>query len=83
MENKLSNVPTPEKIVYIDGLTGEVRKEVNFEDVPPSISFAESKDGIFTPIVKIVDVTTADSRTIKQYGDNDVLLRTTFQRRDK
>lgn len=83
MENNVSNVQTPEKIVFINGVTGEVRKEVDFRDVPPSISFAKSKDGISTPVVKIVDVESGDNRTIKQYGDNDVLLRTTFQRREK
>lgn len=76
----MSELKLPEKIVFVDGITGNIREEVNFEDVPESIRFAESKDGISTPVVKIVDITDGNTRTIKQYGADDVLLRTTYQR---
>lgn len=76
----MSELKLPEKIVFVDGITGNIREEVNFEEVPESIRFAESKDGISTPVVKIVDITDGNTRTIKQYGADDVLLRTTYQR---
>lgn len=78
----MSDLKLPEKIVFVDGLTGKVREEVDFEEVPLPIRFADSKDGISTPVVKIVDITDGNNRTIKQYGADDELLRTTYQRAD-
>ena len=76
----MSDLTLPEKIIFVDGITGEIREEVDFEEVPLSIRIADSKEGIATPVVKIVDITDGNTRTIKQYGAGDELLRTTYQR---
>ena len=72
-------LPLPEKIVFINGLTNEVRNEEKFEDVPESIRFASNAKGIKEPVIKIVDVTTDNQRIIKQLGRGDVVLKTTLQ----
>lgn len=73
----------PEKIVFIDGLTGEIRREEAFEDVPESIRFAPNARGKLEPVVKIVDVTTEKQRIIRQFGRGDVVLRSTMQYLDE
>ncbi len=75
--------PLPEKIIFINGLTNEVRNEERFEDVPDSIRFAVNSEGKVEPVVKIVDVTTDKQRTIEQLGRNDVVLKTTVQFRQE
>jgi hypothetical protein len=69
----------PENICFVNGLTGEITKEVPFEEVPQSIRFAPNSEGVVTAVVKIVELRTGDKRTIRQFGYNDVLLRTTVQ----
>jgi hypothetical protein len=72
-------LPLPEKIVFIDGLTNQIRQEEAFEDVPESIRFAPNAQGELEPVVKIVDVTTDTQRIIRQFGRDDVVLRSTVQ----
>lgn len=71
--------PLPEKIVFINGLTNEVRREEAFENVPESIRFAPNAEGMLEPVVKIVDVTTEKQRIIKQFGRDGAVLRSTLQ----
>ena len=82
MENEEKS-SLPEKIVFINGLTNEIRSEEAFEDVPQSIRFAPNARGELEPVVKIVDVTTATQRIIKQFGRDDVVLRSTLQYLEK
>jgi|JI10StandDraft_1071094.scaffolds.fasta_scaffold1282300_2 hypothetical protein len=68
----------PGKISFINGITQEIREEVDATTVPESIRFVESDTG-WVPVVKIVDITTETQRTIRQYGPEGQLLRSTVQ----
>ena len=75
----MSNMPEhPGKIIFVDGLTQEVTKEVLASEVPFNIRFIETEDG-FVPVVKIVNFATEDRNIIRQYGPNNELLQSTVQ----
>ncbi|MCV5153589.1 hypothetical protein OFC46_27255, partial [Escherichia coli] len=66
-------------ITFINGLTNQVVREVDATSVPEAIRFAPNADGRLEPVVKIVETTIGRQRTIKQYGPDGVLLRSTVQ----
>ena len=47
--------------------------------VPDSIRFAKNKDGQLEPVVRVVATTIGDQRTIREYGEEGNLLRSTVQ----
>ena len=78
-----SNTPThPGKIIFIDGVTQEITAEKSAAEVPSRIRFVETPQGR-VPVVKIVNFTTEDKRTIRQYGPEGQLLKSTVQMRKK
>jgi len=78
----MDNIPEhPGKIMFVDGLTQEVTKEVMASEVPFSIRFIETDAG-YVPVVKIVNFMTEERNIIRQYGPNDELLQSTVQRAD-
>lgn len=75
----MDNMPEhPGKIVFVDGMTQEVTKEVMASEVPFNIRFIETEAG-YIPVVKIVNFATEDRNIIRQYGPNDELLQSTIQ----
>jgi hypothetical protein len=68
----------PGKIVFIDGITQEITKELSASAVPFGIRFVETDAGL-VPVVKIVNITTDKQQTIRQYGPDGQLLRSTVQ----
>ena len=68
----------PGKIVFVDGTTQEVTKELPASEVPFGIRFVETDAGL-VPVVRIVNVTTDKQQTIRQYGPDGQLLRSTVQ----
>ncbi|MBL8953275.1 MAG: hypothetical protein JNK82_21025, partial [Myxococcaceae bacterium] len=66
----------PGNIVFVDeqGETVEPAAEV-----PESIRFAKNKDGRLEPVVRVVATTIGDQRTIREYGEEGNLLRSTVQ----
>ena len=55
-------------------------REESYSNVPETIAFAETKDGL-APVVRVVKSTTPDGKTrhIRQYGVDGTLLKTTIQ----
>lgn len=75
----ISDAPKhPGTIVFIDGITQEVTKEVPASEVPLNIRFVETEAGV-VPVVRIVNFTTAEKQIIRQYGPDGQLLRSTVQ----
>ena len=72
----------PGKIVFVDGFTQEIMQEVSASEVPFGIRFVETEAGL-VPVVKIVNLTTDERQTIRQYGPDGELLRSTVQIADK
>jgi hypothetical protein len=66
----------PGTITFIDGT--EVTTE-SAADVPESIRFAPDKEGKEVPVVKVVATTASGRRTIREYGVDGALLRSTVQ----
>jgi hypothetical protein len=74
------SAPThPGKIVFMEGDT--VTHEEDASEVPFSIRFIETPEGL-VPVVKIVAVVAGNKRTIRQYGPQGQLLKSTVQVRD-
>jgi len=72
----------PGKIIFVDGLTQEITKELPAAEVPFGIRFVETEAGL-VPVVKIVNIATDKQQTIRQYGPDGQLLRSTVQVADK
>lgn len=72
----------PGEIVFIDGNTGNIVSRENAKLLPEALVFAETARGKVA-IVKVVAHTQGDRREIFEYGENDELLRTTMQHRDR
>jgi hypothetical protein len=70
----------PGKIVFIDGNTQQITHEFEAAEVPFNIRFVEL-EGQLVPVVKIVAFTSAQQRTIRQYGPEGQLLNSTLQSR--
>ncbi|HMQ52291.1 MAG TPA: hypothetical protein PKE64_26440 [Anaerolineae bacterium] len=75
---QVHNPEHPGKIVFINGITQEIRHEKSAEEVPPTIRFVQTEHGP-VPVVKIVDFTTEEQRIIRQYGPEGQLLKSTVQ----
>lgn len=68
----------PGKIIYLNGNTDEVIREMPIEDVPSNMRYVETDDG-FVPVVKVIATTVDNQRFIRQYGPNDEFLSETIQ----
>lgn len=79
MSENRKKTELPEKILFVNGLTGEVRKEARFADVPHEIRFAPNDKGEIEPVFKIVDITTGNQRIIRQMGRDGSVLKSTVQ----
>ena len=71
----------PGSIVYIDGDTSEVVAERKACDVPEHMRFVQAKEGA-VPVVRVISSTLGDRRTIREFGPNGELLRSTVQLRE-
>jgi hypothetical protein len=69
----------PDTILFINGLTSEITKEVNFADVPETIRFAPNASGEIEPVVKIVEISNGNQRIIRQMGRGGIVLKSTVQ----
>jgi len=63
-------------ITFVDETSERVEQAA---DVPESIRFATNRDGALVPVVRVVAVTAGDQRTIREYGADGALLRSTVQ----
>lgn len=79
MSENRKKLELPEKILFVNGLTGEVTKEARFADVPDAIRFAPNGDGEIEPVVKIVNITSGKQRIIRQMGRDGAVLKSTVQ----
>jgi hypothetical protein len=68
----------PGTIVFVEGAKETVEQAAS---VPESIRFAPDAKGKLAPVVRVVALTIGDMRTIKEYGADGALLRSTTQRR--
>jgi hypothetical protein len=75
----MNEIKKPKCISFVNGITNEVTKEVLFDEVPESIRFAPDAKGNLEAVVKIIETRIGDKRTIRQFGYDDVLLRSTVQ----
>lgn len=66
----------PGKITFIDGDKKTVEDAAAW---PESIRFAENRDGVLVPVVRIVTYTEVERRIIREYGTDGALLRSTVQ----
>jgi hypothetical protein len=70
----------PGKIEFVDGNKNEVIKVVTAEEVPEQFRFAPTTTGL-VPVTRVVATTVGDERTIREYGPDGQLLRSTIQLR--
>lgn len=70
----------PGKILFVDADGEEPDVELDAAEVPESIRFASTKDGL-VPVVKVVKSTAGDARHIRAYGEDGQLLQSTLQTR--
>lgn len=66
----------PGKVVFVDGDTGRVVLEKDAAEVPEAQRFAGQ-----VPVVKVVATVFADQRSVREYGADGALLRSTLQLR--
>ncbi len=75
----MSEPKHPGTIQFIDGVTQEVTKTVDAQEVPSSIRFAKDEAGVLVPVVKVVAIQEGDRRIIREYGPEGQFLRPTVQ----
>lgn len=68
----------PGTITFVEGSSEKVEQA---STVPESIRFAPDKDGKLQPVVRVVAIAAGDQRTIREYGADGALLRSTVQRK--
>ncbi|MCY1021295.1 hypothetical protein [Pyxidicoccus sp. MSG2] len=68
----------PGTIVYIDGTTQTETERVDISEVPEPLRYAPTKKGL-VPVVKVVAYTEGNYRTLREYGPDGELLRSTVQ----
>lgn len=68
----------PGTIVYIDGATQKETSRMPIAQVPEDLCFAPTPEGL-VPVVKVVAITHGNQRTLREYGPNGELLRSTVQ----
>lgn len=66
----------PGTITFVDDTSERVEQA---SDVPESIRFAMNRDGVLVPVVRVVAIGAGDQRTIREYGADGALLRSTVQ----
>jgi len=66
----------PGSITFVDERGESVEPAAK---VPESIRFAKNRDGQLEPVVRVVATTMGDQRTIREYGEDGGLLRSTVQ----
>ncbi len=64
----------PGKVVYVDGASGRVVRELDAAEVPEAQRFAGD-----APVVKVVATVMGEQRAVREYGVGGVLLRSTLQ----
>ncbi len=74
----MSEPKHPGSIQYIDGQTQQVTHTANISEVPASLRFAETPQGL-VPVVKVVAHQEGDRRIIREYGPDGQFLRSTVQ----
>lgn len=67
----------PGKITFIDDAKKETVQDAS--TVPESVRFAKDKSGGWQPVVRVVASTAGDQRSIREYGQDGMLLRSTVQ----
>lgn len=68
----------PGTIVFIDGTTQQETGRVDISEVPEPLRYAPTKQGL-VPVVKVIAYTEGDRRTLREYGPDGELLRSTVQ----
>ncbi len=68
----------PGTIVFVDGDTNAVIREVPASAAPDSVRYADTEQGP-VPVVRVVATTAGDQRFVREYGPAGELLRTTVQ----
>lgn len=68
----------PGTVEYVDGDTGRVLATSPVETVPHALRFAPTERGA-VPVVRVVATTRGSQRTIREYGPEGELLRSTLQ----
>ena len=76
MNTTMSQTKHPGTITFVEGTTETVEQA---STVPESIRFAPDKDGVLTPVVRVVATVSGNQREIKEYGPDGALLRSTIQ----
>lgn len=66
----------PGSITFVDEGSERVERA---SEVPESLRFATCRDGALVPVVRVVAVHAGDQRTIREYGADGALLRSTVQ----
>jgi hypothetical protein len=75
--------PHPGRVTYLNGNTGEVVSEKPVAEVPEHLRFAPDETGALVPVVKVVATVAGAQRSMREYGPDDQLLRTTLQRKSE
>lgn len=68
----------PGTVEYVDGNTGKVTRTAKVDEVPESLRFAPTDQGP-VPVVRVVAHVHGNERTIREYGPDGALLRSTVQ----
>lgn len=70
----------PGTIVYVDGVTQKETRRVASSQVPESMRFVSTPEGL-VPVVRVVTSTSPDGNrcTIREYGPAGEFLRSTVQ----
>ncbi len=68
----------PGIITFIDGDTNQITDEMNASEVPDSIKFVKTENGLI-PVIKIISTVAGKQRIIRQYGPEGQFLKSTVQ----
>jgi hypothetical protein len=71
----------PGTITYIDNSNPSEAKTVKVEEVPESLRFAPTENGL-VPVVKVVAYTEGNQRIIREHGPDGAVVRSTVQFRN-
>ena len=78
----MSEPKHPGTIQFVDGMTKQVTRTLQAHEVPPAFRFAKDASGTLVPVVKVVAIEEGDRRTLREYGPEGQLLRSTVQLRN-
>ncbi|MFY2560763.1 hypothetical protein ACN469_24375 [Corallococcus terminator] len=76
----MSKPKHPGFIRYIDGKTQQEVRRMDVSQVPEALQYAQGPKG-WVPVVKVIALEEGNQRTLREYGPEDELLRSTVQTR--